>query len=156
MQGVACLVQGDSHAAREDGGEQAAGLFGDEDDDGLGRGLFQGFEEGIGGFFHHAVGFLDDDELGFTFICAQCQEGFDIADVFDENFAAFGARAQHAAHRVAQGFERIGPCAVELCCHGQGELVGAGAGGAGEEQGMWKPAALAGVKEELPGLVQGK
>ena len=54
-------AEADSGAARADGGQQLAGVFGeDEDEDGVG-GLLEDLEQGVGGLLHHAGGGEDED-----------------------------------------------------------------------------------------------
>ena len=153
---AAGFAQVDAHAAREDGAQQVVGQRGDEDDEGLRRGLFEGFEEGVGGFFAHAVCFDDDDEFGFAFLSAQGEEGLDGAHFFDEDAPAFRAGAQDSAHGVQEGFEALGMCAVERGGEVERELMGAGLGGAGEEQCVRQAVGVDGVVQQVPGLFAGE
>ena len=53
--------QADGCAAGADGGEELAGVFGEEDEVDCGGWLFEEFEEGVGGFLHEVGGGEDED-----------------------------------------------------------------------------------------------
>lgn len=77
------IAQVKPHASGLDGGKEAVRKFGDQDDQGLGRWLFQCFQESVGCFIGQPVSAFDDDELGFPFRRPEGQEGVDASDAVD-------------------------------------------------------------------------
>lgn len=136
-------------AAAADGGEKVVGAGGEEENGGVGRGFFEGFEEGVGGGDHHAVGFVDDSDFAGAGGGAEA----DFADEFaegvnaDEAGLAAGAEGEEvgmaggvfgveeAAGEVEAGdFERGGVAALHEDGVGEaalGERAGEGPEGAG-------------------------
>ena len=79
-------AEADGGAAGADGGQEFAGVFGeDEDVDGGGR-LLEDFEQGVGGLLHHVGGGEDEDAAGGFGgqVVGALDEGADLAELDEE------------------------------------------------------------------------
>ena len=101
---MAWAEERDADAARADGVEELVRGAGEEEDEGSVRGFLEGFEEGVSGFCHHAVGVGDDAELHVA-AGGELEPAFGVAHLVDLDAAEFGFRFDDDGSVVAETIE---------------------------------------------------
>ncbi len=147
-------VEPDDPATGDHGVELGLGGAGDQDQDGAGRGFFEGLEEGVGGFLAEVVGVVHDGDAAVAVHGLEAQVVAEVADQADRQVVlvlGFGDEQKVgvglffdllAAWAFAAGFEGgVGVTfAEEGLSEGAGEEALADALRPDEEEGVGEPA----------------
>jgi hypothetical protein len=157
------VAKAQGHAAAEDGREQALGLIGEEDEEVAGGGLFEGLEEGVGGFDAEEVGVVDEDDAPAGLKGAVGEALGQVADLLNLDLLAVGGEGEEvgvlvgfdaaAVAALAAGGEGVGALAkvaalaAEGLGHPQGDLALASAGSASEEPRVVEALAAEGLRD---------
>ena len=151
-------AEADGGAAGADGGQELAGVFGeDEDVDGVGR-LLEDFEQGVGGLLHHVGGGEDEDAAGGLGgqVVGVLDEGADLAEL-DEELGRVGRQDEDVGVGLDEdtGIFLVGFAQLFAGEDGSGDLLFE-VGGGGDAGAVGAVAAEAGqglaVGPEIAGL----